>query len=184
MITENRDIGGLNSPRLEGLGGKSRKTPPEVAWGGPDGYYVSRNQGSSGGSANMMRQSILSGAVVVVLSAGAVQATEINMDLAKRQAAICTSCHYFGENEGHKVGPNLYGIIGRPAGSKADFAYSEDMKKQKFKWDAERIDKWITAPKAMLPGTKMSYPGMDKPEIRKNIIAWVVSVTTPPKTKK
>lgn len=131
----------------------------------------------------MMRKSILTLAMLL-LTAGAAQSAQIDMEMAKRQAAICTSCHFFGETEGNKVGPNLYGVLGRPAGSKADYMYSDAMKAQKFKWDEKRLDKWLTNPKAMVPGTKMSYPGTDKPDVRKNIIAWVKSVTTPPKKKK
>lgn len=132
----------------------------------------------------MMRKSILTLAAVILTTTAAQAAEKINMDMAKRQAAICTSCHFFNEAEGTKVGPNLYGVLGRKAGTKEGYMYSDAMKAQKFKWDKKRLDKWLTNPKAMVPGTKMSYPGTDKPEIRKNIIAWVESVTTPPKKSK
>src|SRR4051794_31327969 len=58
----------------------------------------------------------------------------------------CTACHTIQAGLPNGVGPNLHGVFGRMAGSKADFAYSPALKATGWTWDAARIDAWITDP--------------------------------------
>ena len=83
-------------------------------------------------------------------------------DLSNGEAkfAICRSCHTLPEGGEDMTGPNLWGIFGRKAGSKSGFTYSDELKNAGWAWDADRIDKWITNPHAVLPDTKMTFIGM------------------------
>ncbi|CAN0503853.1 unnamed protein product, partial [Phaeothamnion confervicola] len=72
-------------------------------------------------------------------------------------AKKCAACHTFGKGEPNRVGPNLYGVVGRPKASEAGFNYSGPMKAQKGNWTPEDLDHFLTNPKAMVPGTNMSF---------------------------
>lgn len=87
-------------------------------------------------------------------------------------AKKCASCHSFGKGEAAKVGPNLYGVIGRQKGSTA-FNYSDAMKAKGGAWDKEAINAFITKPKDYLPGTKMAFAGLRKPQDRADVILFL-----------
>jgi cytochrome c len=103
-------------------------------------------------------------------------------DLANGEAkfAICKTCHTTAQGAGDMVGPNLWGIFGRKAGSEAGFSYSDGMKALGITWDAQAIDKWISNPRSMIPETKMTYIGMENPKDRADVIAYLKTVTSPP----
>lgn len=97
-------------------------------------------------------------------------------DLANGQSkfALCTSCHTITKGGPNMTGPNLYGIIGSKAATVPDFHFSDVMKASNITWDPQKIDQWITDPKAMLPGTKMTFAGMKDPKDRTDTIAYVM----------
>ncbi|HVN02115.1 MAG TPA: cytochrome c family protein [Caulobacteraceae bacterium] len=102
-------------------------------------------------------------------------------DLSNGEAkfAVCRSCHTTAQGGDDMTGPNLWGIFGRKAGSKTGFAYSDDMKNAGWTWDADRLDKWITNPKTVLPGTKMTFIGMPDANDRRDVIAFLKAQTSP-----
>ena len=84
----------------------------------------------------------------------------------------CASCHTIGKGEAPKVGPNLYAIIGRKRAS-TSFAYSDAMKTKGGAWDMESINQFITKPKDFVPGTKMAFAGLKKPQERADVIMFL-----------
>jgi cytochrome c len=84
----------------------------------------------------------------------------------------CKACHSdkAGEN---KIGPSLYGVVGRPSASIAGFKYSEAMTNAKLTWDAATLDKWLTKPAELVKGTKMAFPGLANQADRDNVIAYL-----------
>nr|WP_295110808.1 cytochrome c family protein [uncultured Caulobacter sp.] len=96
-------------------------------------------------------------------------------DLSNGQSkfAFCRSCHTITEGGPDMTGPNLYGVFGRKAGSKADYKYSEAVKNAGFTWDAEHLDKWLSSPREFLPGTKMTFAGIHDAKDRIDLIAYL-----------
>lgn len=94
--------------------------------------------------------------------------------------AICKSCHTLAPGAPNMTGPNLYGVFDRKVASKTDFTYSDPLKAQTFTWDAQHLDAWLTDPKAMVPNTKMTFPGFKDPKDRIDVIAYLKEETSPP----
>lgn len=96
-------------------------------------------------------------------------------DAAKGEKVFkkCATCHNIAAGEGNKVGPNLYGIIGRPAGTAEGFNYSDAMKNSGITWTEDELEKYLADPKAIVPGTKMTFPGLKKEDDIDNVIAYI-----------
>ncbi len=103
-------------------------------------------------------------------------------DVAKGQAAtkVCQSCHSFDKGGPAKVGPPLYGVIGRPVASIAGFAYSDGMKALGGDWDYEKVFTFLTKPAALVKGTKMTYPGESDDQKRADILAYLQTLSDSP----
>ncbi len=86
----------------------------------------------------------------------------------------CRACHSLTpESEPGKIGPTLYGVVGRPAGSVEGFDYSDAVKNSGKVWTPEEIDHWLEKPSEYLPGNKMVFIGIKKPQDRANVIAYI-----------
>ena len=101
-----------------------------------------------------------------------------DLDNGQAKFALCKSCHSAGQGGGNMVGPNLFGVFGRKAGSVADFSYSAELKASGIVWDADKIDQWIKGPSAMIPGTKMTYLGMSDAKDRIDVVAYLKVATS------
>lgn len=96
-----------------------------------------------------------------------------DLDNGEAQVATCRSCHVLVKGGGNAVGPNLYGVFGRKAGSLAGFRYSPGLMATGIVWDAASLDRWITNPRAVVPGTKMAYAGLETAKDRVDLIAYL-----------
>ena len=93
----------------------------------------------------------------------------------------CRACHSLvPEAEAGKIGPTLYGVIGRAAGTAPGFVYSEAVAKSGISWSPEQIDKWLQRPSEFLPGNKMVFIGIQSPDDRANIIAYIKDESSKP----
>lgn len=103
-------------------------------------------------------------------------------DVAKGEKvfAKCSSCHSINSGGANGIGPNLYGVMGKPHASVAGFAYSDALKSKSGPWTFEEMNKWLTSPKAYADGTKMSFAGLFKAEDRANLMAWMNTQTGSP----
>jgi cytochrome c len=88
-------------------------------------------------------------------------------------AKKCAACHTFGKGEPNRVGPNLYGVVGRPKHIEPGFNYSAAMKKQEGNWTPEELDHFLTNPRAAVPGTAMTFAGLPRGKERADVITFL-----------
>jgi cytochrome c len=90
----------------------------------------------------------------------------------------CRACHSIEDGK-NGVGPHLFGIVGRPVASVADYSYSDAMKSHAeggVVWDHDHLSVYLEKPKEEVPGTKMVFPGLPKPADRENLICYLETV--------
>jgi cytochrome c len=85
----------------------------------------------------------------------------------------CKACHQIGDNAKNAVGPVLTGIVGRPAGVYPDYNYSDANKNSGLTWDEATLKVYLKDPKAKVPGTKMTFPGISSDTDIDNVIAYL-----------
>ncbi len=85
----------------------------------------------------------------------------------------CAACHSIAKGGANKIGPALYNVIGRQAGSLPDYKYSKGMIAYAKKWTAQEMDGFLENPKGWVKGTKMAYAGLKKPEERAALILFL-----------
>ena len=95
-------------------------------------------------------------------------------------AKPCTVCHNFEKGAGAKVGPPLYGVVGRPVASVPGYSYSDSLKSMGGDWTFDKLFQFISNPKAMASGTKMTFPGEPDPAKRADIIAYLDTLSDNP----
>ena len=95
-------------------------------------------------------------------------------------AKQCQACHNFQEGQGPKVGPDLYGVVGRPVASVSGFNYTAAIKKLGGNWTFDALNKWLTKPSADAPGTAMTFAGLSNGKQRADIIAYLNTLSPHP----
>ncbi len=115
------------------------------------------------------------GATLLALFACAWSASSHAADVDAGQAvfkAQCGFCHSVTQGK-NMVGPSLFGLIGSKSGSVDGFRYSAANKSADITWSPETLDKYLIAPREVIPGTTMTYAGLKDDAKRANLIAWL-----------
>lgn len=109
--------------------------------------------------------------LLIALPANA-QNAEAGQKAFKQQCGLCHDTAA-GKN---RVGPSLFGVVGRKSGSVEGFHYSDANKNSGLTWDQATLDKYLTDPRGVVPGTTMTYAGVKNDETRKDIVAYLATL--------
>ena len=120
----------------------------------------------------MMRPAAILALLALALPAFAGQAAAA--DGAAIFQTNCAVCHSV-EAGTNKLGPSLFGIVGRKSATVDSFSYSPAMTKADLTWDAATLDKYLTNPQALVPGTKMILAGIKSADDRKALIDYLAA---------
>ena len=104
-----------------------------------------------------------------------------DIEAGQAVALRCKACHTLGKDGRHVLGPNLWNIVGRDIGQAAGFTrYSDAMKERIGNWDLASLDAFLEAPKAWLPGTRMTFPGIQDKAERISLLAYLQTLNDRP----
>ncbi|MBV8798523.1 MAG: cytochrome c family protein [Alphaproteobacteria bacterium] len=117
-------------------------------------------------------------ATVGLLAAVALACPALAADTNSGKAMFsrCAACHTTQKGGPNGLGPNLFGVVGRRAGSKTDFSYSTALKNSGIVWSSQKLDSWIANPAKMVPGTRMIFPGIADQKQRTDLIAYLATL--------
>jgi len=106
------------------------------------------------------------------LTFGTISAQAADLAEGEKVFKKCKACHTLEEGK-KKVGPSLFGIVGKPSASMEGFKYSSAMKESGLTWDEATLDAYLENPRKFLKGNRMAFPGLKKTEDRENVIAYI-----------
>ena len=129
-----------------------------------DAYPIEAAEGDAGASASAV---VATAEPIADLMAGA------DVAHGEKLSKLCAACHTFDVGGANRVGPNLAGIVGKKPGQVAGFAYSDAIKAKGGTWTVDDLNAYLWNPKKTLPGNKMAFAGLKKPEDRAAIIKWM-----------
>jgi cytochrome c len=112
------------------------------------------------------------GTATEAASPAAAAAPAAPANVAPPAFAMCGSCHSVTPHEA-RIGPSLFGVFGRKSGSEPGYEYSDAMKNAGKTWDEPTLDKYLTDPRIDVPGTKMTFAGIEDPVRRKAVIDYL-----------
>ncbi len=104
-------------------------------------------------------------------------------DAGKETIKVCGVCHTWTKGGGNRVGPNLYGVLGRDIARDPGFSYSPAMQQKGGRWSFNEIYEWLGDPGEWVPGNnmyKMGFAGLRDPQQRANIIAFLAKQSDNP----
>jgi cytochrome c len=110
--------------------------------------------------------------VALILSAGSAmaQSAERGERIFNQQ---CKACHTVEKGGASPIGPNLFGVVGRKAGTLAGYEASDAMKKSGITWDDASLEEYLKAPKAKVPEGKMAFAGLKQATQLNDVIAYL-----------
>jgi cytochrome c len=94
----------------------------------------------------------------------------------KGTAKLCASCHTFDQGGANRVGPNLWGVVGRDIGGAGGFAYSPAVAGHPGAWTYQELDRYLASPARAIPGNKMAFNGVRNPKDRANLLAYLATL--------
>ena len=89
--------------------------------------------------------------------------------------STCSICHSVQPGQ-NKIGPTLFGLVGRKTGASPGYTYSPQNQAANLTWDAATLDKYLESPRTVIPGTKMTYGGLKDPQKRADLIAYLATL--------
>tara|TARA_B100000963_G_scaffold310349_1_gene286800 strand:- start:3522 stop:4064 length:543 start_codon:yes stop_codon:yes gene_type:complete len=104
-----------------------------------------------------------------------------NLDHGQKIFKKCSACHMIASDGKNMIGPNLWGVIGRKAGSISDYKYSKAMVAYGKEWSFEEMNSYLIKPQAYIKGTKMAFAGLRKEKDRASVIIYMNSKSSSPK---
>ena len=113
---------------------------------------------------------ILALSILASMDAGSAGAADV--EAGKTAFKKCALCHTTEAGK-NKIGPSLFGIVGRKSATLENFSYSEAMKKFDHTWDEGTLDEYLADPRGTVPGTKMIFPGIKDKAERDDVIAYL-----------
>ncbi len=108
--------------------------------------------------------------ILLLMGSGALAAGDVAK--GKKVANKCKACHTMNEGGKNKLGPNLYGILGKTAGKVPGYKYSKAMKSSSVVWDESNCRDFVKKRKSVIKGTKMSFRGIKKAAQRADLVAY------------
>ena len=120
----------------------------------------------------MKRMTVMKCLAACALALAALDSQAGDPDHGKILYQACQACHSIDEND---LGPRHRGVVGRRAGSVADYHYSSALKNSGLTWDSGTLDRWLSNPSALVPGTKMFFK-IDDAQSRADIIAYLAQL--------
>jgi cytochrome c len=130
---------------------------------------------SEAGRSNLKRILVSLCAVVILLAPSHAHAA----GNAATGAALfnrCALCHSATKGGGNKIGPNLFGVVGRKAGTYPGFSYSAAMKNSGIVWTSPKLDAYLVAPQQIVPGNSMPFAGIADAPQRANLVAYLATL--------
>ena len=128
-----------------------------------------------------VRRLLLAAALVASASAGGAEKSTPDATRGEQVYTRCLACHALAYD---RVGPRHCGLFGRRAGSVPGFSYTAAMKKSGIVWNANTLDRFLTRPLKMVPGSAMTYDGVADPKERADLIAYLKHVNDTPECAK
>jgi cytochrome c len=109
--------------------------------------------------------------VMFMIASGGSMAGDI--EAGKTAFRKCVLCHTTEAEKSNKIGPTLFGVVGRKSASLENYNYSEGMKKFEQIWDEQTLDLYLADPRTTVPGTTMIFPGIKNKTERDDVIAYL-----------
>lgn len=120
-----------------------------------------------------MRSLVISFSFAFAITVVAAPARAADVEHGKKVFEACAACH---SDKPDALGPSLVGVVGRKAGSRDDFRYSNAMMHAGFTWDAANLRQYLTDPQAKVKGNRMPFSGLSDPKDADDVIAYLATL--------
>ena len=117
--------------------------------------------------------------IFLIAFAGTTFADDPLLQRGQKLFKKCVHCHSYKKQQGHRIGPNLYGLFGRKAGAIDDYDYSEAWKNAKFLWTDKTLDTYLISPHKMIPKNRMPFDGLSRSDDRRALIIYMRKIVSP-----
>lgn len=117
-------------------------------------------------------------AIAAALLVSLASAAHAAGDAAKGKTVFqrCAICHRAEKDGGNGLGPNLFGVVGRKAGTVENFAYSSAMKNSGITWTTDKLTAYVEHPASVVPGNRMAFAGISNAEQRADVVAYLATL--------